>query len=739
VNFTVNHQCKRNLQWQTASLAVAALVVTGWLFPPICLANEPVPVIVDWTHPTPSAIDFTPFIDRPAGKGGHLKVRGSRFVDATGKRVRFWGVNIALGATFPDKAMAPILADDLARMGVNIVRFHHLDVNWGGALLKDGTETTQELDAERLDRLDFFIYELKERGIYIDLGLNVMRFYKAGDEVRDHAVLGMGKAAVYFNPRLIELQKLYATQLLTHKNPYTHNEYRDEPALAIVEVLNENSIIEAWWTGRLVGRDDKGGDTWSPLPVSYAEELTTLFNDWLPTVCTPEELAGFRAEQKVADDSPIPRLANDQFWSVSRERFFVEARFLMHIESQFFKKMIKFLKEELGLKSLTVGSADHNDWITGYPHQTGLSLFDVLDGHGYWEHPEIGTKTKSKNTPMVNDPLDSTVVQFARSAMQGKPFTISEVNHPFPHEFACEGYPILTAYALLQDWDGINWFDWEYGRLKPAGVGVQPYGWFDISNDPVKLACLVSSALMWHRGDVKSARATFSRSLNSEQIAETLLMNNGQQRPYFMPGFPKSLPLRQRSNWVIGPSTTTEFPPEVDNSDLRSDTGQLRWRHQPNTGTRQNGLVTINTPKTQAAIGFVSSAPVELDHLKLELSNQFASIMLNAVDDQPIPQASRLLLTLASKSTNTGFAWEEDQHTVANWGTGPSLVEPVVGQLTLSKLTPESTYKLVPATPLAQPIETSSSEHQLLQVNGEGELLLDLSPQPYLTYLFIKQ
>ena len=94
-------------------------------------------------------------------------------------------------------------------------------------------------------------------------------------------------------------------------------------------------------------------------------------------------------------------------------------------------------------------------------------LGDFVDGHGYWQHPDLGPPLRSRNDPMVNDPLDSTVVQFARSPVAGRPFTISETNHPFPHRFACEGFSILTAYALFQDWDGLLWFDWGPGGSIP--------------------------------------------------------------------------------------------------------------------------------------------------------------------------------------------------------------------------------------------------------------------------------
>ena len=55
------------------------------------------------------------------------------------------------------------------------------------------------------------------------------------------------------------------------------------------------------------------------------------------------------------------------------------------------------------------------------------------------------------NTPMVNDPLNSTVVQLSRSPVAGKPYTVSEINHPFPNEYACEGIGVLAARDFPRD------------------------------------------------------------------------------------------------------------------------------------------------------------------------------------------------------------------------------------------------------------------------------------------------
>src|SRR5262249_41939670 len=133
--------------------------------------------------------------------------------------------------------------------GINCARFHFLDrttKNVPRGLIDGDRDDTRHMDPEQLDRLDYFVNELKKRGIYSNLNLNVGRTYKVGDGVPDYNLIGVAKAFTYIGDRLLELQREYATQLLTHYNPYTKSEYRNEPAVAIVEIVNENSVLEFW-------------------------------------------------------------------------------------------------------------------------------------------------------------------------------------------------------------------------------------------------------------------------------------------------------------------------------------------------------------------------------------------------------------------------------------------------------------------------------------------------------------
>ena len=135
---------------------------------------------------------------------------------------------------------------------------------------------------------------------------------------------------------------------------------------------------------------------------------------------------------------------------------------------------------------------------------------------------------------MVNDPTDSTVTQFARTPVVGRPFTISEINHPFPHEYACEGWPILTAYALFHDWDGIMWFTYGRGRLATRPRASRS---LRLQHRPDEAGEPGGCGWMWHRQDVQPAKETVIRSYNDEQVLEALRMDRNKERPFFTPGF----------------------------------------------------------------------------------------------------------------------------------------------------------------------------------------------------------
>ncbi|PYP79837.1 MAG: hypothetical protein DMD35_06900 [Gemmatimonadetes bacterium] len=608
-----------------------------------------------------SSLDLSFLLDAPAGKRGFTRVRDGHLVRGDGTRLRLWGIHFtdwSRGSVLlPPREDSPLWAGTLARYGINCVRLHFLDLDAPRGLIAAGSDS-RHLDAQQLDRLDFLVAELEKRGIYVDLNLNVGRSYRAGDSVPDFDRIRWAKGLTLFDPRLIALQKEYARMLLTHVNPYTGKAYRDDPAVAIVEILNENGV----WVG------------FTSTPY-YDAELTTLYNEWLAKNLPRAELARLR-EITGAADAPVPRLKSAEVGAAPKERFLAESRFIVDVETRFYTGMRAFLRDSLGVRVPITGTADHGHSSSSYPMLMSLSKLDVVDGHVYWQHPGSPPPV---NTPMVNDPLHSTVVQLSRTAMAGTPYTVSEFNHPFPNEWAAEGIPIAAAYGAFQDWDAIIVYTFEPKRDASwkSYVG-DP---FDISLDPVRMTQMATGALAFLRSDVRPALETVSRSYAREQAFESRRLARTEQ-PYFTPGFPLALPLTHGVRIASLDGAPTAAYASLDTATIVSDTRQLVWR----TTSDHRGLVTEETDRTQALIGFVRGNRPAVKNLVVDLRNEFAAVVLSAIDAKPISSAGRLLLTAGSRVSNTGSQWNEDRTRLTQQGGAPSLIEPVTGTVTLRGL-----------------------------------------------------
>lgn len=632
-----------------------------------------------------SPVDVSFLLDAPAGKHGFIQVANGHLATGDGQRIRLWGVNITDWSPgsrqVPSKEDAALWAATLARFGVNCVRFQFLDLETPRGLIASGRNDTRSLDEQQLDREDFFIAQLEKRGIYIDFNLLVGRPFKAGDGVEDASLLRQGaKGTSLFDHRLIELQKEYAQQLLTHRNPYSGVKYTEDPAVALVEINNENALNIGYR---------------APSPF-YGQELTEMYNKWLAAHRTPAQMAALRNLSGVkGDQAPIPLMAwRGQAATAPPDRFYAEAAFYNGTQRDYFSDMENYLKHTLGLRSLVIATADHSHSGSGYPILLATMQSDVIDGHTYWEHPEMYVR----KSPMVNDPLNSTVVELSHSAIAGKPYTVSEVNNPFPNDFDSEGIPILAAYGAFQDWDAILWYTFE-PKIDPAG---KPYVGdpFDISLDPVRMPELAAGALMFIRGDIAKAKSVEERSYTEDQVFDSMLLPSAE-RPYFTPGFPLNLPLEHevRISSFSGPATQP-FSTAAAPNPILSDTRQLAWYH----ATQQSGLVTIDAPRTQALIGFVRSNGKSVSNLAAEIENAFCTIQLTSLDEKPIAQASRLLLVAGGRVENSGEQWNSAGTDVTNWGGAPTLIEQVKGTMVLRGLAGARAVHLQPIDGAGQPL-----------------------------------
>lgn len=254
-------------------LVAASLVAAGSL-----PAAELQAFRLPWNDASSGITNLRHWQPEAAGARGRVVADPAGYYTLAGQRIRFLGVNIGAADCFPPADRAAAHAARLARFGFNGVRFHHLEAPWDkpNVLVDYAAGSSRTLNAARLDRLHHFIGQLAAQGLYTNMNLLVSREFQAADGLgpeitqlgwKDQHVLG------FFHAGALALHQEYATRLLTAPNPHRGGTpLAQDPAVAFVEIMNENGLLQKWYEGVL--------DT---LPAPYLAALRTAWNDWLAT------------------------------------------------------------------------------------------------------------------------------------------------------------------------------------------------------------------------------------------------------------------------------------------------------------------------------------------------------------------------------------------------------------------------------------------------------------------------
>ena len=169
-------------------------------------------------------------------------------------RVRLFGANLAFGANFPTADDAQRIARRLSKLGINLVRLHHMDSspdsnpNNAGSILTTAPYPT--LNPVAVTRLRNFLDALKAEGIYADLNLHVGYTFRPDVDHVPRVSTGLAmpnqsKPLHIFYPRMVTLQAQFARSLIEALA------LKDDPVLGVIEIDNETSLLQAWQTGGL--------------------------------------------------------------------------------------------------------------------------------------------------------------------------------------------------------------------------------------------------------------------------------------------------------------------------------------------------------------------------------------------------------------------------------------------------------------------------------------------------------
>jgi hypothetical protein len=86
---------------------------------------------------------------------------------------------------------------------------------------------------------------------------------------------------------------------------------------------------------------------------------------------------------------------------------------------------------------------------------------------------------------------------------------------------------------------------------------------------------------------------------------------------------------------------------------VRSVTGQITWNHG-------EGICTIDAPRVQGASGFLKkTSPIKLKDVTIQASNDYATVLVVALDNQPLNKSKRVLVQIGTTARPTGWIERE--------------------------------------------------------------------------------
>lgn len=595
-------------------------------------ATLPVAVPFDLRfHEAGALVDLRFLNHRPAGQFGRVRAQGDQLVWPDGTQARFWGVNLQANALFrTEDADIQRHARRLARLGVNLVRIHHHDSDWVSLnIFGPRDRRRMELDLHAMGRIDLWIAALKAEGIYIWLDLHVGRLLGHETPGIDHVeevlagrVSGDLRGFNFINPSIKREMQRVAEAYLTHINRYTGLAYKDDPAIAVVLISNENDLVK-----------------------HFANRL-------LPNKPAPRHSATFMAEARAF--ARRHGFSPGEIWKAWEDG--PPKMFLADLEHAFFEDMIAHLRG-LGYEGLVATSS-----FWGGLDMAGLaslSLGDVIDVHSYAPDGAL-----SRPPWQAEWQADDLFTPMAAAHLSGKPFTISEWNlEPFPARERGIAALHMAALAGFQGWDAPILYGYAQGSLTRRRTA----GNWHAAPDPTLIGALPAAALLFRARQIRPAETVYAYRPDDRSFFDSTAWGRDKGRLRTLlerHGLQTVLPEVAQLPWLT--PVPAPYPNSVEATVLPattnmvlSDTGEIKRvlgdgpGIGPGIGPEPEGTLLIDSPFAQIAAGAISEKTTQLSKARFQLDQPATIIAVQSLAQEPLREAKRLLISLVAPATPT--------------------------------------------------------------------------------------
>ncbi|GAB3929975.1 hypothetical protein [Mucilaginibacter myungsuensis] len=670
-------------------------------------ANAQVPDQTWWTFQFPkyrssdtSLLDLRYLNERVAGEHGFIKMSkdGNSLTDGQGKPMRFWATNGGSLARDLKDAQLDSLARFLAKMGVNMVRYH------GSINPKGKTSKLTDVDTAEARNIWRCVAAMKKQGIYTVISPFWPHNGHMGEWVpKEWGINGYsGKddmwGVLFFDPQLQKGYKAWVKYLYTTSNPYTKVPLKDEPAVGMVQIENEDSPF--FWTMSNVKPEVK-------------KLVGSQFSKWLKAKYpAAKDIKDTMDLIPIWDMTQAPRL-ND------KSRLHDQVEFYAQTLRKFYDDMARFYRNELGCKQLING----NNWRTASQSRL-LDLerwanagVDVIATNKYFDPGHRGSNSGWRIDPgdfytspsALKNPADlPTNVKH----VDGRPMMITESGWNLPNRYQTEGPLLVAAYGGLTGLDAYFWFTptaMDYMRQPHLSFLHLPDGQHPMnrwtSSTPGELGMFPANALIQRLGYVKEVKILQEHRTMKSMLDRTIPpifeeqafdpnrdfvtsknADQGQFGPMtFLTGGVSSSYEAKADEVAVGNDLTQLIDTKAGK--VTSATGQLQLDHR-------KGIFTLNTPKAKAVSGFLNTQKkFDLGTVTITSQNEYATIELVSMDGQDIDRSAKILLQIGTIFRPTG--WQEEPATIAddkqqlkgykitNTGKMPWLGMPALGTITI--------------------------------------------------------